>query len=105
MQPAKLLSLTALIASLAFSAGLRANGFESNGIVDEVNPDQNLITVGEEIFRLPNSTLFEGGPAMFQLQPGYQIGFSGEIAAPYPVITSVYIYPESVRRVQMGLEP
>ena len=98
-------NLAVLAASLAFTATASANGFEGNGIIEKVELSNNLITVNEETFKLPNSIVVEGNPAILQVKPGYQIGFSGEIGTPYPVISSVYIYPDSVCRVEMGLEP
>tara|TARA_R110000751_G_scaffold57786_3_gene122445 strand:- start:1379 stop:1660 length:282 start_codon:yes stop_codon:yes gene_type:complete len=90
--------------ALFFSTCLSAEVFEGNGVIEEVDTIQNLITIGEERYRLPNSTFFEGSPAVMQLQPGYQVGFSGETGVPHSVITSMFIYPESIQQAQTGLE-
>lgn len=89
-------SLLLLIAS-SFS---HAEGFEGTGLVEEIELSKGLITVAEEIFYLPNSILVDGSPAIFQLQRGYQVNFSGKLGGRYPVIQSIYIDPESVLRAQ-----
>lgn len=78
------------------SVSSHAQGFEGTGFIDKVELGKNLVTVGEETFYLPNSTLLDGGPAIFQLKPGYQVNFSGNVDNRHPTITSIYLYPESV---------
>lgn len=105
MHPLKLLSFFVVLTSAILSSGLSAENFEGIGVIDEINPSNNLIIVGEETFKLPNTVLFEGSSVINQIKPGNQIGFSGDEASPHPVITSVYIYPDSVSNVQTSREP
>lgn len=101
----KLFGLAIMSVLAAFGTNVNANGFEGNGLIEKVDIGSNLIKVGEQTYKLPGSTAFEGSPAILQVKPGYQIGYSGELATPYPIISSIYIYPESIRSVEMGLAP
>lgn len=89
---------------LALSAALLTYGvnaaetFESIGEVVAVDVAKNIIQVDEQLYSLPNSTLANQTPAIFQLQPGTQIGFSGRTATPYFIINSVFIYPKSAQQ-------
>lgn len=97
-------SLTAL--SLIFLSGLtHAATFEAVGTIDDVRLGQNLVVVEATTYALPNKTVINGTPAILQLKPGYLIGFSGAEASPHPIIESVYLYPDSVRRVEEGEQP
>lgn len=79
-----------------------AGGFEGNGEISLVELLKNQIEVDEQTYNLPHSTHLSGSPAILQLKPGYQIGFSGRLASPYNIIDSIYLYPESVKAVEQG---
>ncbi|CAM5263867.1 Pilus assembly protein PilY OS=Stutzerimonas stutzeri OX=316 GN=UF78_03755 PE=4 SV=1 [Stutzerimonas stutzeri] len=79
-----------------------AGGFEGNGEIAKVELLKNQIEVDEQTYSLPHSTQLDGSPAIFQLKPGCQIGFSGRLASPHNIIDSVYLYPESVKAVEQG---
>ncbi len=88
--------------AVLFAGQAIAGGFEGNGEVVEVELLKNQIEIDEQTYRLPNSTQLSGSPAILQLKPGYQIGFSGRLASPHNIIDSVYLYPESVKAVEQG---
>lgn len=90
------------IMTTVFVGAVGAQNFEGVGEISEVRLGENLIEVNEQLYSLPMSTLLDGRAAIVQLQPGYQIGFSGAVGSPYSVIKSVYLYPESVLRVRRG---
>lgn len=96
------LGTVVLITAAIFAGAASAQGFEGVGEVDEILVGESLVEVNEQWYSLPMSTLLEGRAAIVQLQPGYQIGFSGSTGSPYSVIKSVYLYPESVLRVRRG---
>lgn len=97
-------SLTAL--SLIFlSSVANAATFEAVGIIEDVRLGQNLVVVEETTYALPNKTVINGTSAILQLKPGYLIGFSGTEASPHPIIESLYLYPDSVRSVELGEQP
>lgn len=79
-----------------------AIGFEGNGEIAAVDLLNNQIEVDEQIYRLPHSTQIGGSPAILQLKPGYQIGFSGRLANPHSIIESIYPYPKSIKAVEQG---
>lgn len=97
------LALSAALLACSVSA---AETFEGIGEVIAVDVGKNLIQLDEQVYSLPNSTEVNQAPAIFQLQPGSQIGFSGRTAAPYFVINSVFIYPESTQQLnESGQRP
>jgi hypothetical protein len=97
-------SLTAL--SMILLSGLaHASTFEAVGTIDDVRLGQSLVVVEEKTYALPNKTVLNGTPAILQLKPGYLIGFSGTDASPHPIIESIYLYPDSVRSVELGEQP
>ncbi|BCY01084.1 hypothetical protein EGJ13_09360 [Stutzerimonas stutzeri] len=97
-------SLTAL--SLIFLSGLtNAATFEAVGTIDDVRLGQNIVVVADTTYALPNRTMINGTPAILQLKPGYLIGFSGTEASPHSIIESLYLYPDSVRSVELGEQP
>lgn len=89
------LALSAALLACSVSA---AETFEGIGEVIAVDVAKNLIQLDEQVYSLPNSTMANQTPAIFQLLPGRQIGFSGRTAAPYNIINSVFIYPESAQQ-------
>ncbi|EQM78352.1 PilY2 family type 4a fimbrial biogenesis protein [Pseudomonas stutzeri] len=92
--------------SLILLSGLaNAATFEAVGIIEEVRLGQSLVVVENITYNLPNNTVLNGTPAILQLKPGYLIGFSGAEGSPHPIIESVYLYPDSVRRVEAGEQP
>ena len=98
------LSLTAL--SLTFLSGFtHAATFEAVGTIDDVRLGHNLVVVETTTYALPNTTVINGMPVILQLKPGYLIGFSGTEASPHSIIESVYLYPDSVRSVDLGEQP
>ncbi|QUE76697.1 PilY2 family type 4a fimbrial biogenesis protein [Stutzerimonas stutzeri] len=92
--------------SLILLSGLaNAATFEAVGTIDEVRLGENLVVVEQTTYALPNNTVINGTPAILQLKPGYLISFSGTEASPRSIIESVYLYPDSVRRVEQGEQP
>ncbi|WP_312929347.1 PilY2 family type 4a fimbrial biogenesis protein [Stutzerimonas nitrititolerans] len=99
-----LYTLAALPLALLMST-TNAATFEAVGTIGDVQLGRNLIVVDEITYSLPNQTAINGTPAILQLEPGYLIGFSGTEASPYPIIDSLYLYPESVHNVEQRVRP
>ena len=97
-------SLTVL--SLIFLSDFaKAATFEAMGTIEDVRLGQNLVVVERVTYALPNKTVINGTPAILQLKAGYLIGFSGTEASPHSIIESLYLYPDSVRNVELGEQP
>lgn len=97
-------SLTAL-SLISLSGFANAATFEAVGTIEDVRLGQNLVVVEKITYALPNKTVINGTPAILQLKPGYLIGFSGTEASPHSIIESLYLYPDSVRSVELGEQP
>lgn len=93
-------SFCSAIVAMGFASWLHAATFEAVGTISDVQLGRNLVVVDRQAYSLPNKTLLSGTPAILQLKPGDLIGFSGTEASPYPVIDSLYLYPESVRLIE-----
>lgn len=83
-----------MLALLTSSSMLIAEGFEGTGVVEAVDIGRNLVTIDETILTVPKDLFWQGKPAIQQLAPGQRVGLSGPDGSPYPVIESIYIYPE-----------
>lgn len=74
--------------------GVQAVGsFEEVGLIEALDPRQQLVTVDGRTYRLPAQIQLDGLPAISRLRSGRLIGFSGVQQRPYPLIESLYLYP------------
>lgn len=98
------LCLLGLGAALAFPAPALAADFESIGVVTRIDLGKNLITVDEseeeKTYYLPNSTTLNGAPAIFYINQGSLISFSGESDGSTPTVNSIYVFPAEDQRSQ-----
>lgn len=87
----KPLAILLLAAGSALTGtGVQAVGsFEEVGLIEALDPRQQLVTVDGRTYRLPA----QGLPAISRLRSGRLIGFSGVEQRPYPLIESLYLYP------------
>lgn len=85
----KPLAILLLAAGSALTGtGVQAVGsFEEVGLIEALDPRQQLVTVDGRTYRLPVQIQLDG------LQSGRLIGFSGVEQRPYPLIESLYLYP------------
>ena len=68
------------------------DSFEEVGLIEALDPRQQLVTVDGRTYRLPAQIQLDGLPAISRLQSGRLIGFSGVEQRPYPLIESLYLY-------------
>lgn len=92
------------LSAASFTASTQANTFEDIGTVQSVQLGNNVIGVNDTFYHLPNTVQVDGASAILKLKPGYLVGFSGTLAAPYNRIDSMYLYPESVIEVEQNLK-
>ncbi|MGG2511010.1 type 4a fimbrial biogenesis protein PilY2 [Pseudomonas aeruginosa] len=68
--------------------------FEGAGVVFEVQVEKNLVDIDHRLYRLPNSTVRNGMPSLFQVKPGSVVPYSGTVSQPWPTITDIYIHKQ-----------
>ena len=69
-------------------------GFEGAGVVFEVQVEKNLVDIDHRLYRLPNSTVRNGMPSLFQVKPGSVVSYSGTVSQPWSTITDIYIHKQ-----------
>ena len=68
--------------------------FEGAGVVFEVQVEKNLVDIDHRLYRLPNSTVRNGMPSLFQVKPGSVVSYSGTVSQPWSTITEIYIHKQ-----------
>lgn len=68
--------------------------FEGAGVVFEVQVEKNLVDIDHRLYRLPNSTVRNGMPSLFQVKPGSVVSYSGTVSQPWSTITDIYIHKQ-----------
>ncbi|WP_273648940.1 type 4a fimbrial biogenesis protein PilY2 [Pseudomonas aeruginosa] len=68
--------------------------FEGAGVVFEVQVEKNLVDIDHRLYRLPNSSLRNGMPRLFQVTPGSVVSYSGTVSQPWSTITDIYIHKQ-----------
>ncbi|QEY59449.1 hypothetical protein FXF61_09890 [Pseudomonas sp. C27(2019)] len=99
-----LLFVVVALSAASFTVSAQVNTFEDIGAVQSVQLGNNVIVVNDTSYHLPNTVQVEGAAAILKLKPGYLVGFSGTLAAPYNRIDSLYLYPESVIEAEQNLK-
>ena len=97
-------SVAVALSAASFMASAQVNTFEDIGSIQSVQLGNNVIGINDTFYSLPNSVQIDGVAAILKLKPGYLMGFSGTLAAPYNRIESLYVYPDSVKEVERNLK-
>ncbi len=50
--------------------------------------------IDHRLYRLPNSTVRNGMPSLFQVKPGSVVSYSGTVSQPWSTITDIYIHKQ-----------
>lgn len=74
-----------------------ASSFEDIGFIESIDTSEKNLIVNGEVYSLPSTLkLDNGNVALYNLFPGYQIGFSGKNTASKKEIESIFLYPDSI---------